>query len=151
MSANIREDMVEMAVRFLANPTVSTSSKFTKKQFLSKKGLSVEEIAAAFSMMQQQQHPLGRNSIRTLLKTSPKCFENVALHQNMTISVVKAYLPFKFDSCDNFRDLFFSVFNFTPGASSWTLAKSQRWHRLFGAIGRNSQRTSRHLEVAGQR
>ena len=61
MSANIREDMVEMAVRFLTNPTVSTSSKFTKKQFLSKKGLSVEEIAAAFSMMQQ--HPLGRNSI----------------------------------------------------------------------------------------
>ena len=45
--------MVEMAVRFLANPKVSTSSRFTKKQFLTKKGLSVEEIAAAFSLMQQ--------------------------------------------------------------------------------------------------
>ena len=53
MSADIREDMVEMAVRFLANPKVSTSSKFTKKQFLTKRGLSVEEIAAAFSMIQQ--------------------------------------------------------------------------------------------------
>ena len=53
-SADIREDMVDMAVRFLANPKVSSSSKFTKKQFLTKKGLSLEEIAAAFSMMQQQ-------------------------------------------------------------------------------------------------
>ena len=58
MSANIREDMVEMAVRFLANPKVSTSSRFTKKQFLTKKGLSVEEIAAAFSLMQQP-HQVG--------------------------------------------------------------------------------------------
>ena len=53
MSADIRDDMVQMAVRFLANPKVSTSSRFTKKQFLTKKGLSVEEIAAAFSLMQQ--------------------------------------------------------------------------------------------------
>ena len=58
MSADIRDDMVEMAVRFLANPKVSTSSRFTKKQFLTKKGLSVEEIAAAFSLMQQP-HQVG--------------------------------------------------------------------------------------------
>ena len=59
-AADIREDMVDMAVRFLANPKVSTSSKFTKKQFLTKKGLSVEEIAAAFSMMQQPPNQVGR-------------------------------------------------------------------------------------------
>ena len=59
-TADIREDMVDMAVRFLANPKVSTSSKFTKKQFLTKKGLSVEEIAAAFSMMQQPPNQVGR-------------------------------------------------------------------------------------------
>jgi len=84
----VREDMVSTAVRFLQNEKVAGSSEEIKRNFLTKKGLSEEEIRAAFTqagdavtpaalapsvypeqqlLLQQQQHPSFSSRIRDLL------------------------------------------------------------------------------------
>jgi len=86
----VREDMVSTAVRFLQNEKVAGSSEEIKRNFLTKKGLSEEEIRAAFTQagdpvtpaalapsvypeqlvtqqLLQQQHPSFSSRIRDLL------------------------------------------------------------------------------------
>lgn len=52
--AGIREDQVQNAIAFLSHPKVQSSPESTKRQFLERKGLTNEEIVAAFSRMPQQ-------------------------------------------------------------------------------------------------
>merc|ERR1712106_267987 len=64
----VREELVNTAVKFLENSRVQSSTLEMKREFLTKKGLTSEEIASAFSKvsqvapLQQVQDIFGRNT-----------------------------------------------------------------------------------------
>jgi len=49
----VREELVNTAVKFLENSRVQSSTQEMKREFLTKKGLTAEEIASAFSKASQ--------------------------------------------------------------------------------------------------
>jgi len=62
----IREELVVTAVKFLQNSKVVGSSLETKKSFLLNKGLTSEEIEAAFNRLSSTSIPNGSSSVELL-------------------------------------------------------------------------------------